>query len=177
MARSVRARIETRSARLRLPARKEPYWQTLEPGVSAGYYRPANGGAGMWWGRVRVAGRYAIEALAAADDHADAAGASVLNWPQAQARVRAWAGRQTQSGPSSVASAVASYLDDLRARKGERAAHEARLSLERHLIPVLGGVGWSTLGTRCSGRGEIGSSPIAMTPSRYAARATLQTGC
>ncbi|HZA65319.1 MAG TPA: hypothetical protein VE592_00130, partial [Geminicoccaceae bacterium] len=78
MARSVRARIEARSARLRLPGRKDPYWQSLERELAAGYHRPMNGGAGTWWGRVRINGKYKIEALATADDHADADGETVL---------------------------------------------------------------------------------------------------
>ena len=63
MARSVRSRIETRSARLRLPGRKEPYWQQLEPGLSVGYHRPQKGGAGTWWGRVRIQGAYGSRPL------------------------------------------------------------------------------------------------------------------
>ena len=99
MASSVRARIETRSARLRLPGRKDPYWQKLERELQRGYHRPLNGGAGRWWGRVRLDGKYKIEALATADDHVDADGETVLNWAQAQAAVRAWAAKQTGAGP------------------------------------------------------------------------------
>ena len=98
MPRSVRARIETRSARLRLSPRKEPYWKQLQQGVHAGYYRPQN----TWWRRARVDGRYVIELFATADDHADADGQHVLNWVQAQAAVRAWAAKQTGAGPLTV---------------------------------------------------------------------------
>jgi integrase len=138
MARSVRARIEARSARLRLPGRKDPYWQSLERELAAGYHRPMNGGAGTWWGRVRINGKYKIEALATADDHADADGETVLNWSQAQAAIRAWAAKQTAAGPYTVADACREYVADLRARKGDRAANEADGRLKKHLLPVLG---------------------------------------
>ena len=95
MARSARAPIETRTRRLKLPAQKEPYWFTIERGLSVGYYRPASGGAGTWWGRLLMStkpSRYRQAALAHADDHAEADGNDTLNWKQAQARARAWAG-------------------------------------------------------------------------------------
>jgi integrase len=138
MARSVRTRIETRSARLRLPGRKDPYWQSLERELSAGYHRPKNGGAGTWWGRVRIDGRYKIEALATADDHHDADGGSILNWAQAQSAVRTWAAKQNGTGPYTVADACRDYVSDLRARKGNDAAKEADGRLKKHLLSVLG---------------------------------------
>jgi integrase len=144
MARSVRSKIETRSARLRLPARREPYWQTLEPGLAAGYYRPT-AGAGSWWARARAGGRYVVEALATADDHADADGERTLNWVQAQVAVRAWAGRQMQAGPLTVGESVEIYLADLQARKGARTARATRQRLAKHLPPVLGAVRLSEL--------------------------------
>jgi integrase len=136
--RSVRTRIETRSARLRLPRRKDPYWQSLERDIAAGYHRPLQGGAGRWWGRVRQAGKYKIEALATADDHDQADGETVLNWSQAQAAVRAWAAKQTAAGPYTVADACRDYVADLRARKGDGAAREADGRLWKYLLPVLG---------------------------------------
>ena len=139
MARLVRSRIEARSARLRLPARKEPYWAVLEQGLAIGYYRPLGGGAGSWWGRVRINGRYLVEAIATANDHVDADGVT-LSWGPAQEAVRVWARRQAQAGPATIAGAAAQYLDDLKARKGARPAYEASLSLNKHLLPVLGAV-------------------------------------
>jgi integrase len=138
MARSVRARIETRSARLRLAGRKEPYWQTIERGLAVGYYRARRGGAGTWSARVLLEGRYKLEALATADDHTDADGETVLDWRQVQAAARAWAAKQTGNGPCTVKTACQDYVADLRARKGERAAKEADGRLKKHLLLVLG---------------------------------------
>jgi integrase len=139
MARSVKAqnRIDTKD-RLNLASAKKPYWQRLEPGLFAGYHRPKAGGSGTWWGRVLVEGKYREKALGVADDHDVADGATVLSWSQAQAAVRAWAAKQTASGPITIKRAVADYIDDLRARKGESAAKDAEGRLNKHLVPEFG---------------------------------------
>jgi hypothetical protein len=54
MARTVRdANLETRTARLRLPIRTEPYWRGLEKGFALGYRRRGRGGT--WLARRRQA--------------------------------------------------------------------------------------------------------------------------
>jgi integrase len=138
VARSVHADIASRSRRLRLPIRREPYYQVLQQGLALGYYRPTAGGDGTWWGRVRIGARYMVEALATADDHVEADGTSILSWPQAQAAVRAWAIHQTGAGPLTVTGVAQTYLDDLRARKGDKAARSAQGRLNKHLLPALG---------------------------------------
>jgi integrase len=138
MARLVRSKLETRSARLRLPGRREPYWIKLERGLSLGYHRPTGSGAGAWWGRIVVGGRYRIESLKTADDHIDGDGETVLDWRQAQAAVRTWAAKQTAGGPLTIAGACAAYAEDLRARKGAAAAVGVAGRLRKHLLPVLG---------------------------------------
>jgi site-specific recombinase XerD len=139
MARSVKAqsRIDTKD-RLQFSSHKKPYWQRLEAGLFVGYHRPKAGGSGRWWGRVLVAGRYREKAVATADDYAAADGEVVLTWSQAQAAVRAWATKQTASGPITVGQAAANYVDDLRARKGEAAARDAEGRLRKHLLPEFG---------------------------------------
>jgi site-specific recombinase XerD len=141
MARSVKARnrIDTKD-RVNLAGRKNPYWQKLEKGLFAGYHRPLRGGAGTWWGRVMVEGKYRDKALVTADDHAAADGETILNWSQAQAAVRAWAAKQTAAGPLTIKQAVADYIANLRAEKGDRAAKDAEGRLNKRLIPVLGDV-------------------------------------
>ena len=138
MPRAASARVETRTARLRLAPRKDPYWRQLEVGLSLGYYRVAGTGAGMWWGRARLDGRYVIGSIATADDLTDADGEHVLDWKQAQAAVRAWAAKQTGRAPLTFADVVRLYLEDLGARRGERAATGAEGRLNKHLLPVLG---------------------------------------
>ena len=105
MARSVKStyRIDIKE-RVRLAARKQPYWQKLERGLFAGYHRPSGGGAGAWWARVLVAVGskhvYREKALATAYDYVGANGETVLNWSQAQAAARAWATASTRARSS-----------------------------------------------------------------------------
>jgi hypothetical protein len=59
MARTVRdTNLETRAARLRLTARRKPYWRVLETGLHLGYRRTKEGG-GTWVARRFIGeGRY-----------------------------------------------------------------------------------------------------------------------
>jgi hypothetical protein len=53
-ARKVRdANLETRTARLRLAIRAEPYWRTIDPGAHLGYYRGKRGGTWAFLGSGR----------------------------------------------------------------------------------------------------------------------------
>ena len=118
MARTVRdTNLETRSARLRLRIRAEPYWRGLEKGFFLGYRRRASGGT--WLARRRLAeGGYAEHRISNTDDLQDADGVAILDYGQAQEAARAWwradlrreEGHDTRSGPFTVADAVADYL-------------------------------------------------------------------
>src|SRR6185437_14057596 len=89
MARTVRdANLETRTARLRLAIRAEPYWRTINPGAHLGYYRGKRGGT--WVARLYQDGRYRKSAIGTADDGSDADGVGVLSFAQAQAAARKW---------------------------------------------------------------------------------------
>src|SRR5262249_25287409 len=84
MARTVRdASVETRTARLRLSIRSEPYWRGLERGFALGYRRRGNGGT--WLARRRMGGGgYAEHRIGTTDDLQDADGVAVLDYGQAQ---------------------------------------------------------------------------------------------
>lgn len=74
--------LETRTARLKLEARKRPYWFAPARGVGLGYRR--NERAGSW--NVRAAksdGSNWTKSFAIADDYEDANGTSVLTYAQA----------------------------------------------------------------------------------------------
>src|SRR6516164_4455973 len=90
MARTVRdANLETRTARLRLPIRSEPYWRGLEKGFALGYRRRGKGGT--WLARRRpAAGGYAEHKIGTSDDLQDADGVAILDYGQAQKTARAW---------------------------------------------------------------------------------------
>ncbi len=109
------ARLETRSARKKLPARPEPYWRSINRGAHLGYYKGKNGGS--WIARYRTESRYVKNSLGIADDVQDADGISVLSYKQAQERARPWFEEQARreagvEGPSAytVRDAIEEYL-------------------------------------------------------------------
>jgi integrase len=133
MARSKRsAALETRTARLKLPVRRKPYFVTISPGIALGYRR--NKSAGVWV--VRAAdgrGGNWTKRIAIADDHEEADASAVLTFWQAQDRARELA-RERAGGrarPVTVAEALAAYESDLLAR-GSDIANVARV---RHRLP------------------------------------------
>jgi integrase len=147
MARTVRnAKIDTRSARVKLAERREPYWTVLSAGCALGYRRGAKGGT--WIAKYRDAdGKRYLEALGAADDARDADGLSVFSFAQAQERARAWfdqkakeqAGEFVLSGPYSVADALAGYRADY-VRRGGKAVDRLDWSSAAWIEPELGAV-------------------------------------
>jgi len=145
MARTVRdANLETRTARLRLPIRTEPYWRGLEKGFALGYRRRGRGGT--WLARRRQEdGGYAEHRISTTDDLQDADGVAVLDYGQAQKAARDWwraearreEGYDSRQGPLTVADAVAEYLTAYE-RRGGKAVYETRRAAETHILPALG---------------------------------------
>jgi integrase len=145
MARLVRdAKLETRTARARLPIGPKPYFRRLEIGFHLGYRRLSS--AGTWIAR-RFAqdGRYRENRLGLADDTQEADGVSVLDYAQAQKAARQWwrcelrreEGHDTRSGPYTVADAVEDYLKAFE-RRGGKSVYDARRAAATHILPVLG---------------------------------------
>src|SRR6266487_2544425 len=145
MARTVRdANLETRTARLRLPIRSEPYWRGLEKGFALGYRRRGRGGT--WLARRRqVDGGYTEHGIGTTDDLQDADGVAVLDYGQAQRAARDWwraesrreEGHDTREGPFTVHDAIDDYLKAYE-RRGGKALYEARRAAETHILPALG---------------------------------------
>ena len=145
MARTVRdTNLETRTARLRLPIRTEPYWRGLEKGFALGYRRRGKGGT--WLARRRQAdGGYAEHRIGTTDDLQDADGVAVLDYGQAQKAAREWwraearreEGHDTRQGPLTVADAMAEYLKAYE-RRGGKAVYETQRAAETHILPALG---------------------------------------
>jgi integrase len=137
MARHTRAaKLETRTARLRLPIAKKPVFIVLSPGVACGYRR--NRGPGVWVARVSNGhGKQWTKKIALADDHEDADDQHVLTWWQAQDKARALARGTDDAGrPVTVAEALDDYERDLVARGGD--AGNARRA-RGHLTNALAG--------------------------------------
>lgn len=136
MARSARnTKLETRTARLKLPAGKR-YWTTVTRGVALGYRRGPTGGA--WYLRRALAGnRYAIEVIGTADDHVDAQPGGAMSFFDAQEAVRKKAADKVQvEGRYTVADAAADYLSWHQAHgKG----HETTAAtIKAHVLPHFG---------------------------------------
>ena len=136
MARRPRAsRLESRTARLKLPIRLKPYdFTTISPGIALGYRR--NRSAGVWV--VRVAngkGGNWTKRVGLADDFEAADSEHVLTWFEAQDRARALARGTADSGrPATVADAVDAFQRDLVAR-GALVNNAGRI--REHLTPTL----------------------------------------
>ena len=138
MARQPRdARIETREARKRLKARKEPYWRQVHKGLAVGYYRGVK--SGSWHVRRTVDGRKVYQRIARADDYSDSDGGSILSYGEAVKRAMTAdkAKPATPEGKYTVKEAVNDYLIGLSARS-PRGYRDAELRLEHHVIPKLG---------------------------------------
>ena len=171
MARTVRnPKIDTRSARAKLPERREPYWTVIAAGNALGYRRGAKGGT--WIAKFRDEnGRRHLESLGAADDVRDADRLSVFSFSQAQERARAWFQRKAreQAGdfvpldrPYTVADALADYRADYQ-RRGGKATYRLDASAAAWIEPELGTVSLEKL---TKGRIVGWHQKIAETPAR-----------
>jgi integrase len=128
---SIRApKLETRTARLKLPRRKKPHFVAIAPRIGLGYRRTS--GAGTWV--VRAADGHGgnwTKAFAVADDFEDSNGNSVLTFWDAQDRARALAradeGNSSAERPATVGEAIDAYTADLLAR-GARKANATQLA-------------------------------------------------
>ena len=128
-----RVRIDTPTQRLRLKARREPYWVKVQARGYLGFRRTADGGT--WVARWRDdqgkqhyrALRLALTAPGAAFD--EAAGLARAWFKQAAAGVVA---------RRNVREAADRYVEALRLRRGEAAARDARGRVNRTILPKLG---------------------------------------
>ena len=149
MARTVRdAKLETRTARDRLPSRARPYYRTLIPqALHLGYRRRRNGQAGWWVIRIyEGAGRYRRETIGLADDYQDADGGTILTYADAQeaAILRVKQGEEAGSrAPLTVQRAIELYIEF---KKSEgKAVVDLVARVNAHIIPRLGGLEVSKL--------------------------------
>jgi integrase len=145
MPRSARnSSLETRTARMRLPVRRKPFFVKIAKGLSLGYYRGAI--AGSWTARhYRGAKAYDTTAIGAADDTLEADGVKIFDYWQAQEQARRWGERQRliaaggiRKGSYTVADAVADYLTEIRAEKKPAAVKGAEYVFEAWILPELG---------------------------------------
>lgn len=144
------ARLGTRSARIALKQRGEPYWRNVSKGLAVGYFKGAKGGT---W----IARHFSVEtgrrksALGIADDFMDADGIRVLSFDQAQTAAQEWHRRLVQedsgevmAGSYTVAQAMADYLKD-RERTRRKELSRTRSVIDTHIVPALGTIELSKL--------------------------------
>jgi len=126
VARSARSvKLETRSARLRLPVAKKPVFVKIAASIGLGYRRNQTGGTWV----VRVAdgrGGNWTKAIGIADDLDDSDGIRIFDFWQAQDKARALGRADISRGeaittakPVTVRQALAAYEADLRTRGGD----------------------------------------------------------
>lgn len=142
MARTVRdANLQKREARLRLSARRKPYYRVMEEGLHLGYRRLKTR-AGAWVVRYYLGDeKYQIEVIGSADDSSDADGVKILSFTQAQAKAREMmVGRAHKAagktGPITVKQAVDAYIEFLEAKR--KSAKFSRYAADAFILPELG---------------------------------------
>ena len=146
VARTVRNnKIDTRSARLKLAKRREPYWTVVSRGCALGYRAGTKGGS--WIARFRGDdGKQHYEALGPADDALDDT-ATVLPYSQAQQRAREFfdrvsrrsAGVEQKAEKRTVGGELELYFEAREAR-GSKGVRGDRYVAEARIIPDLGEV-------------------------------------
>jgi integrase len=137
------AKLDTRSARAKLKARREPYWRSISEGVAIGFRKGAKGGTWIARHYTPEHGRR-FKALGTADDVANADGEHVLSFAQAQAVARRWfaqLARQDRDagdhGPYSIGQALDDYVTDYK-RRGGKALDRLEWTIKAHIKPELG---------------------------------------
>ena len=134
------SRLESRSARLRLPLGKR-FYKALAGGVAL-IYRRTGSGYGTWSAKLALSGgRYALRAIGAVDDYQDANGTDVLSFAQAQKRALklqedARRDEGTLIRVVTVDEAAERYLAWYREHR--KAYRATELAVRAHILPALG---------------------------------------
>ena len=133
------ARLDNRSSRLKLTARKEPYWRLTSEGCHLGYYRGTR--VGKWVARFRPSGTgggYRKAVLGEADDIRDANGETILGFDQADAAARRWFEAVSTGGGAITGYTVGDALDAyLKAFTGKSLA-KTKARIDAIIRPALG---------------------------------------
>ena len=178
MARTVRdAKTDTRTARHRLLARREPYWTWIAPGRALGYRKGVKGG--FWIAKYRDAsGKRSCNALGAADDVLEPDGRELLSFSQAQAKARDWFDRTSRQrcnshmpcGKFTVRHAIEDYLSWF--ERNRKSVNRTRSVCEYAILPRLGDFDAQMLTKKQieDWHAEIASQPAKLRTSTTATR-------
>jgi integrase len=155
MARTVRdAKLDTRSARVKLAPRREPYWRPISKGCALGYRKGSTGGT--WIARFRDdSGKQRYQSLAAADDAMDADGIVCLSYAEAQREAGEWfkvaasgfSSETPRSGPYTLKDALSDYMASYK-RNGGKSIDRTQSVIDAHIVSTMGGLPVSKLTKR-----------------------------
>ena len=137
------AKLDTRTARLKLKARHAPYWCALSQGMNLGYRKGTKGGTWLAKHSSPDHGRRQVS-LGTSDDIMDADGVHIFSFSQAQEAARKWfadLARQDagdyKAGPYSVREVMADYLTDYK-RRGGKGLYIVETTINAHINSTLG---------------------------------------
>jgi integrase len=177
MARTMRApKLETRSARLKLPVAKRPYWSQIGKGISLGYRR--NQGPGTFSVRVAHVTGHWSKVIGTADDFADADGTTIMDYWQAAERART-IGHTSRYGGGGKLGTVADALDAYEAALKQRGGDLGNARRVRLYLPAaLAAAAVGTLTVRDfkpwrEALAEAGLAPAAFNRTQAGLRAAL----
>src|SRR5258708_31460915 len=129
------SRLETRAGRLRLRVSKKPVFMSIGRGLSVGYRR--NRTAGTWVCRQSDGkGGFQTKAIGSADDFDEANGEDILDFWQAQEKIKSLAQPDgvRKISPLKVSEAFDRYIPKLRA-KNVRTAKDTEGRGKKHFFP------------------------------------------
>jgi integrase len=177
------AKLDTRASRMRLKKRREPYWRSISGGLAIGYRKGTKGGT---W----IARHYSSEhgrryhSLGTADDIADADGAHVLSFGEAQEAARKWFAHlarqdrgEFRSGPYTVRECLEEYLIWLQGHR--KTASDTRYLVDVHIAPKLGDLQCDRLTTAGIQKWlrDLAATPARLRTKKDAKRANFRELC
>ena len=127
--------LDSREARSGLPRRRKPYWRGIIPGLHVGYSKGKRGG--VWYGRKYAGnGEYVKWWVGLADDIVDSDGIEVLNFAEADAKVRLGPSGSTDGKLVTVNDTMIYYMNHQRAKS--RSAKTTQYAIDKHIKPTIG---------------------------------------
>ena len=142
------AKLDSRTARSKLPAQHEPYWTKCGPALSLGYRKGTRGSS--WQVRAYDGAKYHKTAMGIPDDNVEADDVEaddvkIRTFHQAIAAALAWwkheqdklSGAIPKAGPVTVRAAADAYLEYYK-HKGGKDLKSVESRLKLHILPTFG---------------------------------------